>query len=162
MTTKTNAALPDVANMTEAEYERRLEELFASTPRLPLDDPGSPLEYVGKDHSYVVVKGTNAKLDLILDRALIDGCSIDELDEIYGWLSRVQLAKVLEYYEANQASFDAYHAHMTAIGDLMDEWRRVHDPRDGLRERLWARLGNEQRARIEERRRKFENGELEL
>ena len=158
MTTKTKPALPDVANMTEAEYERRLHKLYASTPRLPLDDPAVPLTQLERTND-VTVTGSRVKLYLIMEGALELGETIDDLDEAFATVSRDELARIFDYYAQNQEIVDEFLAHAKAIGNLVEAWNRMNNGQEGLRERLWARLSDEQRARIRAIRRKIDNGE---
>ena len=126
---------------TKTEFNSKLDELYASTPKLPLDDPNAPLVQ-SPEKGDVRVKGSRVHLYLILEDYLEDGATLEDLDERYSTLSIDEFTNIIDYYERNKEIVDEYRAHTKVICDLVETRMREEYPQEGLLSRLKARLEN--------------------
>lgn len=126
---------------TKTEFNSKLDELYASTPKLPLDDPDAPLVQ-SPEKGDVRVKGSRVHLYLILEDYLEDGATLEDLDERYSTLTIEEFTNIIDYYERNKEIVDEYLAHTKVIGDLVEAHMREKYPQEGLLGRLKARLEN--------------------
>ncbi len=130
-----------MAIQTNTEYFAKLDELYASTPKLPLDDADAPLVQ-NPEKGDVRVKGSRVHLYLILEDYLESGATLEDLDERYSSLTIEEFANIIDYYERNKEIVNEYLAHTKVICDLVEDHIRAEYPQEGLRERLLARLKN--------------------
>ena len=126
---------------TKTEFNSKLDELYASTPKLPLDDPDAPLVQ-SPEKGDVRVKGSRVHLYLILEDYLEDGATLEDLDERYSTLSIDEFTNIIDYYERNKEIVDEYLAHTKVICDFNMAQLEKDYPQEGILERLKARLSN--------------------
>lgn len=130
-----------MATQTNTEYFTKLDELYASTPKLPLGDPDAPLiQY--PETGDVRVKDSRIQLHLILESYLEENATLEDLDKRYSSLTIDDLAKIIDYYERNKEIVEEYLAHTKVICDFNMEQLEKEFPQQGVLDRLKARLNN--------------------
>lgn len=104
---------------------------------LLIDVQPVPLEIT--DDEVVRVRGTRVTLDTIIS-AYLDGDTAEEILEQYPTLALADVYAVISYYLRNRLQVDDY---LTQRQEQRESIRRENQeryPREGLRERLLARL----------------------